>query len=173
MALQRADHAVAKAAMTTMSNIRGLFDAKSGVPAEVFTRLAGLPVLLRTSGLLPMLAFYAAKGGSGRELERAYSIVGAAMRGQVAGVLGMQQGSDLPALDHAFLEELTTGLQRDPVALARATRRLEDFSGWLRRLSEAVKREQAAAQARQTAAAQAAGRESAGQEPVGQESADA
>jgi CRISPR-associated protein (Cas_Cmr5) len=141
MALRRTDHDTAKAAMTTMGDIKGLFP--TGIPGEVFTRLAKLPVLLRTSGPLPALAFHAAKGGDGSALDQAYSVVGAALRGQVSGVLALPGPAGQP-LDHAFLEALTDEFQRDPVKLARATLRLEEFSGWLRRLSEAVKKEQAA-----------------------------
>lgn len=156
MALQRADHEIARSAMTAISGLRAQFADAGGaddagpataeVPDALFTRLAGLPALLRTSGLLPTLAFYAAKGGGGGPLERAYSEVGTALRDQIRQVLELPAPAahGRPPLDLAFLTELTDRLRERPHDLIRATRRLEEFTAWLRRLAEALKKEQTA-----------------------------
>lgn len=143
MALRRADHDLAAAAMAALADIRDGED-KGNVPDQVLTRIAGLPTMLRTSGVLPTLAFYAAKGSGsdGGALTRAYEKVGVALRAQVCAALNMDSGPDRPAVDVAFLTELTRRFREEPHTLSRVSVRLEQFSMWMRRLAEALAHEQ-------------------------------
>ncbi|MBX6382270.1 MAG: hypothetical protein IRZ07_04740 [Microbispora sp.] len=143
--LRRADHDLAAEAMRALDRIKEVFPS-GVVPPEVLTRVMGLPPMLRVSGVLPVLVFYAAKGRGTRKVEQAYDIVGSQLRAQVTSVLGWtEQGT--PSLDLDFLKRLTDHLRRDPVTTARVTVRLEEFSMWLRRLAEALEKEQELAKA--------------------------
>ncbi|MEU7889803.1 type III-B CRISPR module-associated protein Cmr5 [Microbispora bryophytorum] len=143
--LRRADHDLAAEAMRALDRIREIFPT-GVVPPEVLTRVMGLPPMLRVSGVLPVLAFYAAKGKGNRKVDQAYGIVGSQLRAQIIGVLGWaEQGT--PSLDLDFLKRLTEHLRRDPATTARITVRLEEFSAWLRRLAEALEKEQDLAKA--------------------------
>lgn len=141
MAPRRADHDLAAAAMAALADIRNV-SYRQVVSPQVLTRVARLPTLLRTSGVLPTLAFHAAKGGSGSALAQAYEKVGVALRAQVCATLVMEESLDRPAIDLAFLAELTGRLRDDPRALSLVSARLEQFSMWLRRLAEALEKEQ-------------------------------
>lgn len=138
--LRRADHDLAAEAMRALDRIKEI-SPKGVVPNEVLTRVKGLPPLLRTSGVLPVLAFYAAKGGEGRPLDQAYAIVGSRLRMQIVGVLGWTEQGER-SVDLAFLERLTERMRDDPATGVRVAMRLEEFSGWLRRLGEALEKEQ-------------------------------
>jgi CRISPR-associated protein (Cas_Cmr5) len=136
----RVDHDLARLAAQTLDSLR---DQRTGkVPGEVITRLTGLPALLRTSGPLATLAFFASKAGGDKPLPRAYAAVGSAFQAQVAGELGLTLEENAPFA--GFVLRLT-GETIPPEALARATARLEEFALWLRRLAEAVEQEQARA----------------------------
>ena len=137
----RADHDLARAAMLALNEIRDV-SANRIVSAQVLTRIAQLPTMLRTSGVLPTLAFYAAKGGSDGALEHAYLIVGVALRDQVSRALHMDEGVGKRRIDLDFLGEVTERLRTDPAAYNRVSVRLEQFSIWLRRLAEALERQQ-------------------------------
>ncbi|TDC84527.1 type III-B CRISPR module-associated protein Cmr5 [Actinomadura sp. 7K507] len=141
MALRRADIDVAATAMRTLATIRDTSENKT-VSGQVLTRLARLPAQLRTSGPLPTLAFHAAKGQGEKPLDRAYAIVGAALRTQTCVVLGWTEDEPDKAIDLAFLSRLTDQIQQDPVSLTQVTLRLQEFSVWLRRLAEALDGEQ-------------------------------
>jgi hypothetical protein len=111
---------------------------------QIITRLKGLPALLRASGPLPTLAFFASKSGHDKPLERAYAVVGSELRALFAAEIG----DTVPA--GATFSEFVLALtaQNVPVdALARASTRLEEFALWLRRLAEATEREQQHARA--------------------------
>lgn len=134
----RVDHDLARLAAKTLDDLR---DGQSRmVSAEVITRLTGLPALLRTSGLLATLAFFASKEGTDKPLARAYAAVGSAFRAQVASELGLalEPGTPFGGFLRALNEEDVSA-----EALARATARVEELALWLRRLAEAVKQEQA------------------------------
>jgi hypothetical protein len=133
----RVDHDLARLAAKTLDAIR---DPRTGaVSDQIITRLKGLPALLRTSGPLPTLAFFASKSGSAKPLERAYAVVGSELRVQFAS----ETGAAVPA-DATFSEFVLalTGQNVPADALARASARLEEFALWLRRLAEATEREQ-------------------------------
>jgi len=110
------------------------------VSAEILTRLKGLPVLLRASGVPAVLAYFAAKsgpaagsGGGEAALGGAYRKVRAALVTQLRDELGWEQ---VPTDLYQALADL-------PMAdLARVHHRLETFAGWLRRLAEAREHEQ-------------------------------
>ena len=132
----RVDHGLARLAATTLDQVR---DQQTGlVSDQVITRLKGLPALLRTSGPLPVLAFFASKAGQAKPLERAYAVIGSELRAQAATEIGD------PAPDAPFSEfVLAFTSQHVPAdALARASARLEEFALWLRRLAEATEQEQ-------------------------------
>jgi len=132
----RVDHGLACLAATTLDQVR---DQQTGlVSDQVITRLKGLPALLRTSGPLPVLAFFASKAGQAKPLERAYAVIGNELRAQAAAEIGD------PAPDAPFSEfVLAFTSQHVPAdALARASARLEEFALWLRRLAEATEQEQ-------------------------------
>jgi hypothetical protein len=152
-ALQRIDHGLARQAAATLDRIRDVCGGR--VSPQVITRLKGLPVLLRTSGTLATLAFFAAKGGQGSgedgqggggSLAEAYATVGAALRREVCAALGWAEEPGDPNVDSGFLKRLTDE-QVSPIRLAVANGRLEEYAGWLRRLAEAVELEQQAATA--------------------------
>jgi CRISPR type III-B/RAMP module-associated protein Cmr5 len=157
--LVRADHDLAAAASRALTEIRRPGEI---VSAQVLTRIAQLPTMLRTSGVLPTLAFYAAKGGSGQTaekgpdsaLELAYMFVGIALREQVCSALGIDQGTDNRSLDVAFLSDLAQRLRTEPYSHNRVSARLEQFSIWLRRLAEALERQQEQERNAQEAAAE-------------------
>lgn len=152
--LRRVDHRVAADAMQALDLIKRGAGKDKPVSGKVLTRLAGLPSMLRTSGVLPTLAFHAAKSGTGSELEKAYAVVGGALMRQTCQVLGI----DAPArLGLGFLQELTEGLLEDPRSHGVVTRRLEEFSGWLRRLAEALRKEQEADAQRRKKQSESAG----------------
>jgi CRISPR/Cas system CMR-associated protein Cmr5 small subunit len=133
----RLDHGLARRAAQTIDTAR---DEQTGrLPDPVITRLKGLPALLRTSGPLATLAFFAAKAGDRNAVARAYKVVGAALREQAATELG--SADDAGGSLGAFILDLTAA---DVTAdqLARMTARLEAFTLWLRRLAEAVEQEQ-------------------------------
>lgn len=133
----RVDHDLARLAATTIDRIR---DQRTGqVSDQVITRLKGLPALLRTSGPLPVLAFFASKAGQDTPIERAYAVIGSELRAQAAQEIGNPVRSDAPFTE--FVLALTD--QNVPAdALARASARLEEFALWLRRLAEATEQEQ-------------------------------
>jgi hypothetical protein len=133
----RVDHGLALLAATTLDRIR---DQRTGlVSDQVITRLKGLPALLRTSGPLPVLAFFASKAGQRTPLERAYSVIGNELRAQAAAEIGGPAAPDAPFSE--FVLAFTS--QHVPAdALARASARLEEFALWLRRLAEAIEQEQ-------------------------------
>jgi CRISPR type III-B/RAMP module-associated protein Cmr5 len=141
MALRRADIDAVATAMKALTDIKNTRPDRP-VSKPVLTRLAGLPTLLRVSGVLPTLAFYSAKGHGDGELERAYAIVGAALRAQTCAVLEWDTGQAEQAIDLAFLDRLTTHIQENPQSLTRVGQRLQEFSVWLRRLAEALDGEQ-------------------------------
>jgi CRISPR type III-B/RAMP module-associated protein Cmr5 len=133
----RVDHDLARLAAQTLDAIR---DPRTGqVSGQIITRLKGLPALLRTSGPLPTLAFFASKSGQDKPLDRAYAVVGNELRVQFAAQIG-----DTALADATFTEfVLALTDQNVPAdALARASTRLEEFALWLRRLAEATEREQ-------------------------------
>ena len=138
----RTDHGLARLAAQTLDRVRD--PQTSTVSDQVITRLKGLPALLRTSGPLATLAFFAAKAGDDKAgddkpLARAYAVVGAALQEQVAAEIGEQ----VPA-SSCFSEFVLafTGDTVPPGALSRASARLEEFALWLRRLAEATEQEQ-------------------------------
>ena len=133
----RVDHGLARLAAQTLDAIR---DPRTGqVSDQIITRLKGLPALLRTSGPLPTLAFFASKSGQGNPLERAYAVVGNELRVQFAAEIGEAAHADATFTE--FVLALTD--QNVPAdALARASTRLEEFALWLRRLAEAIEQEQ-------------------------------
>ena len=136
----RADADVAVIAMGTLSDIRDTAQDKV-VSDRVVTRLAQLPTLLCTSGLLATLAFYAAKGVGDRDLDKAYAVVGSVLRAQSCVALGWREDGG-QAIDLAFLKRLTEEVQKHPESLTRVTLRLQELSIWLRRLAEALDGEQ-------------------------------
>jgi hypothetical protein len=140
MTLRRADHDLAADAMRALDRIREACGQK--VSAQVLTRLRALPTMLRASGVLATLAFYAAKRGEKKDLEKAYDIVGAELRAQICAVLGWQE-TGRPSLSLDFLTRFTDHLRANPASLGMLSVRLEEFSGWLSRLAEALEREQA------------------------------
>ncbi len=136
----RLDHGLAGAAADTIDQARERPGGR--VSDEVITRLKGLPALLRTSGPLATLAFFAAKASEDKKLGPAYAVVGQALREQVRAELPQlspdaDQDSGLTGFVRSFTGERVT-----PGDLARATARLEAFASWLRRLAEAVEHEQ-------------------------------
>jgi CRISPR/Cas system CMR-associated protein Cmr5 small subunit len=133
----RLDHGLARLAAQAIDTARD--QQTSRVPDPVITRLKGLPVLLRTSGPLATLAFFAAKAGDRNAVARAYTVVGAALRDQAAAELGLSD--DAGASLGAFILDLT-GADVTADQLARMTARLDAFTLWLRRLAEAVEQEQ-------------------------------
>jgi CRISPR/Cas system CMR-associated protein Cmr5 small subunit len=129
--MNRYDLDLAEAAEATLEQIRD--DRKDKpVSREVFTRLKGLPVMLRVNGVPATLAFYNAKAADG-ELGTAYRKVGQALRGQLATELGWSSQPD------RFFTALSNAQSTD---LARGFARLEAFAGWLRRLAVALEQEQ-------------------------------
>jgi hypothetical protein len=138
----RVDHDLARRAATTLDRIR--HPQTQQVSDQIITRLKGLPALLRTSGPLPVLAFFASKAGDDKLLERAYQVVGHELRVLVAAEIAVQVPADAAFTD--FVLALTSqGVPAD--ALARASARLEEFALWLRRLAEATEKEQQRASA--------------------------
>ena len=139
----RVDHDLARLAATTIDRIR---DQRTGqVSDQVITRLKGLPALLRTSGPLPVLAFFASKAGQDKPLERAYAVIGSELCVQAAAEIGTPVAPGAP-----FTEFVLAFTDQDVPAdaLARASVRLEEFALWLRRLAEATEQEQDRAKAR-------------------------
>lgn len=133
----RVDHGLARLAASTLDRVR---DPKSGqVSDQIITRLKGLPALLRTSGPLPVLAFFASKSGRDKPLEKAYAVIGGELRAQATAEIGSPVPADAPFSE--FVIALTDhDVPAD--ALARASARMEEFALWLRRLAEATEREQ-------------------------------
>jgi CRISPR-associated protein (Cas_Cmr5) len=135
MSLQRLDVGLAgraSAALDTISRAGG-----GTAPAEVVTRLKGLPVLLRTSGLPATMAFLYAKAGGDGPLEIAYRAVRDALLTEIAAVWGW--GDERPdAME--FFARIADPATVSATDLARATMRLEEFANWLRRLAEALER---------------------------------
>ena len=133
----RVDHDLARLAASTLDRVR---DQRTGlVSDQVITRLKGLPALLRISGPLPVLAFFASKAGQAKPLERAYAVIGSELRAQAAAEIGG------PAAPDASFSEFVLAFTDKHVpadALARASARLEEFALWLRRLAEATEQEQ-------------------------------
>lgn len=133
----RLDHGLARLAADTLDAAR---DQRTGqVPDQVITRLKGLPALLRSSGPLATLAFFAAKAGDRTAVARAYAVVGGALREQAAAEFSHTVPAD--ARFGTFVLALTAGPVH-PDELSRASARLEAFALWLRRLAEAVEQEQ-------------------------------
>lgn len=141
MSPRRLDLTAAADAEEVMATI-----ARGGpVSSEVLTRLKGLPTLLRASGIPAVLAFFAAKAGPAsaastgaaadagrRQLWAAYRTVRHALVTQLTAELGWAPTPTDPPDFYARLAAL-------PAAdLARASRRLDTFAGWLRRLAEAT-----------------------------------
>jgi hypothetical protein len=149
----RVDHGLARLAADTLDKVRD--QQTRTVPDQVITRLKELPALLRTSGPLAVLAFYAAKAGGRTTVARAYAAVGGALRDQAAA--GLSQTVPADASFGQFVRALT-GQAISPDELARMSARLEAFALWLRRLAEAVEQEQEQAK-RQAARAGGAGTE--------------
>ncbi|MEV4565130.1 type III-B CRISPR module-associated protein Cmr5 [Nonomuraea sp. NPDC049419] len=139
MSLRRSDHDLAADAMRALNRVRK--DLGGSVSPQVLTRLASLPAMLRTSGVLPSLAYYTAKQGKKKALEKAYGIVGVEVRAQISAVLGWEEDGR-PSLDLSFLDKLTLHLQEHPASAGLLSVRLEHFAVWLSRLSEALEREQ-------------------------------
>jgi CRISPR type III-B/RAMP module-associated protein Cmr5 len=140
----RVDHRLARRAAETLDKIRD--DRTRQVSDQIITRLKGLPALLRTSGPLPVLAFFASKSGkvkplenTVKPLERAYALVGHELRLIVAEELGDAKHADA-TFDDFVLAMTAENIPAD--ALARASARLEEFALWLRRLAEATEKEQ-------------------------------
>lgn len=133
----RVDQGLAQLAAVTLDRVR---DQQTGlVSDQVITRLKGLPALLRTSGPLPVLAFFASKAGQAKPLGRAYAVIGRELRAVAAAEIGDPAAPDAPL--STFVLGFTD--QHVPAdALARASARLEEFALWLRRLAEATEREQ-------------------------------
>lgn len=133
----RVDHDLARLAATTLDRVR---DQRTGmVSDQVITRLKGLPALLRTSGPLPVLAFFAAKAGQDKPLDRAYAVIGGELRDQAAAEIGSPVAAGAPFSEFVLA---LTGQNIPADALARAAARLEEFALWLRRLAEATEQEQ-------------------------------
>ena len=115
----RVDHDLARLAAKTLDAIR---EPKTGrVSDQIITRLKGLPALLRTSGPLPTLAFFASKSGKVKPLERAYAVVGNELRVQFAATTGVTVAAD--ATFSEFVLALT-GRNVPADALARIGRTL-------------------------------------------------
>ena len=133
----RVDHDLAWLAATTIDQIRD--DRTRQVSDQVITRLKGLPALLRTSGPLPVLAFFASKAGYEKPLEIAYAVIGSELRAMAAAEIGslVEPGAPFAEFILAFTDQ---NVPAD--ALARASARLEEFALWLRRLAEATEQEQ-------------------------------
>jgi len=129
--LNRLDLDVAAQAEKTLEDLRAA--SRDGVPAEVFSRLKGLPVMLRTSGVLATLAFYSAKSDPATKLGAAYRAVSAALHAQLGAGLGMPL---------ARVELYKTLKQQDTADLLKAFARVEAYATWLRRLAEALEHEQ-------------------------------
>jgi CRISPR-associated protein (Cas_Cmr5) len=156
----RVDHGLARLAAGTFDDTR---DPRTGqVPDQVITRLKGLPALLRTSGPLATLAFFAAKAGDRAPVARAYAAVGSALREQVAGEFGQMIPAE--ASFSAFVLALTAE-HVTPDQLSRVTARLEAFALWLRRLAEAAEQEQERAKRRAAPAGGAGADGDTGSEP--------
>lgn len=137
-ALVRLDRDVAGRAASVL---QGIIDAAPGKPlsGEILTRLKGLPTMLRVSGLPATLAFFAAKSDSD-QLGRAYELVGRAMRTEVRAYLpGPETDTILGLISR--LSAVETPLSD----VAAASARVDALATWLRRLSEAVEKEQRAA----------------------------
>jgi len=133
----RVDHRLARRAAETLDKIRD--DRTGQVSDQIITRLKGLPALLRTSGPLPVLAFFASKSGTVKPLEKAYAQVGGELRLIVAEEIGDTEHAD------AKLGDFVLAMTQENIpadALARASARLEEFALWLRRLAEATEKEQ-------------------------------
>lgn len=139
----RLDHGLARLAADTLDAAR---DQRTGqVPGQVITRLKGLPALLRSSGPLATLAFFAARAGDRTAVAKAYAVVGGALREQATA--GFSQTVPAEASFGTFVLTLTAGPVH-PDELSRMSARLEAFALWLRRLAEAVEQEQERAKRR-------------------------
>jgi hypothetical protein len=135
--LQRLDTGLAGKASAVLDYIQR--DAGNDALPEVITRLKGLPALLRTSGLPATMAFFYAKAGSEKPLERAYGAVRDALLSEVTSVWGWEDPRPDALEFFAWIADPSTV---NGVALARASARLEEFANWLRRLAEALERTQ-------------------------------
>lgn len=134
MSLARLDVGLARKASAALEQIRQ--DGGGTAPAEVITRLKGLPALMRTSGLPATMAFLYAKAGDDGALERAYRTVRDALVTELAAVWGWD---DRPgALE--FFDRIGDPAKIDGGDLALASARLEEFASWMRRLAEALDR---------------------------------
>ncbi len=135
MSLQRLDVGLAGRASVALDTISRA--AGGSAPAEVITRLKGLPALLRTSGLPATMAFLYSKAGDDDPLEIAYRTVRDALLAEIAVVWGW--GEERPdAIE--FFARISDPARVSSHDLARATIRLEEFANWLRRLAEALER---------------------------------
>jgi hypothetical protein len=147
----KVDHGLARRAAEVLDQIREIQGGR--VSDQVITRLKGLPALLRTSGPLPVLAFFAAKSGEQKPLEKAYGLVGGQLR-----LIAAEEIGDAGQADASF-DKFVVALTREDIpadALARASARLDEFALWLRRLAEAVEQEQDRAKPKPPAASEAA-----------------
>jgi CRISPR/Cas system CMR-associated protein Cmr5 small subunit len=131
MTARRIDLDLAAMAEQTLRDVQA--SLPTGVPAEVFSRMRGLPVMLRVSGVPATLAFYAAKSNPGTPTGRAYQKVSEALHRQVADTLGATREP----------LGLCQALRETPnPSLLRAFSRLEAYAEWLRRLAEALNHDQ-------------------------------
>jgi CRISPR-associated protein (Cas_Cmr5) len=102
------------------------------LPAEVITRLKGLPAMLQSSGVPATLVFYAARANrDGGPVSVAYAEVGRELCALLAESLGIAAED---AEVWPLLARLET-LDLDRTVLAHA--QLAAFAGWLRRLAAA------------------------------------
>jgi hypothetical protein len=138
----RIDLDAARRAEEMMSRIA----TTGSVSREILTRLKGLPVLLRTSGLAAVLAYCEAKSGQ--------DALGGAYR-QVAALLREELGVVGGAVSGGGVYQRLARLSAPELALAQG--RAEAVAGWLRRLAEAEENRQRAGRADNGAAAQPAG----------------
>lgn len=134
MSLSRLDAGLAGKASAALDEIRRVSGGTA--PAEVITRLKGLPALLRSSGLPATMAFLYSKAGEDGALERAYLTVRDAMVKELAAAWDWDDQPD--ALE--FFSRIGDPEQISGGDLTMATARLEEFANWMRRLAEALER---------------------------------
>lgn len=136
MTAPRLDARLARAAAVTLDEIRRSGGPDGQLSSDTFARLKGLPSMLRTSGLVATLAFFAAKRGTD-ELGVAYDRVLQALWREVGPILSASPVGGRSVL--TFFDVLATA---DPQQLTRATARAAAYSEWLSRLAEALQKEQ-------------------------------
>lgn len=133
--LSRFDLDIAREAAGVLDAVMALNNGR--VPKEMLSRLKALPAMLQVSGLPTTLLFFASKSGPDA-LGRAYGDVGAALARTTTRALSrpVTQGSAI-ALVNSLADASV-----DEQSVAAAT--VDALALWLRRLAEAVDKEQRA-----------------------------